>query len=423
MHGPWGTDDDRWVESVKEANEAAAEEARREAIVEKTLRKMFNAKMHTAFETWKAQWLQMNRLRGMIHRMQNRELSQAFTHWVDVWWHIKRAREEEEERREQEREAEERREVLMRRIGNRIANRVIAMAFERWSDQVREIVEMRTLLTRAAKKMQMREISKAFDRWCEYTTEIVEIRTKLERAARKIMGRNLVAAWAKWMDYTIETRSMKYKLRVAAKKMLGRAMLGAWSTWHDMYREARRQRDQMKLAARKMMNRSMSMAWEKWVSLCKELNETRNKLMRVICANGASRAITDWCVRTFGEFLGSRIGHALYTYVGAVGARLANEKVTHEDGRPLSRTLSDSMYQPRHGKNARQLLKETFSNVNVLSGSVRAITTAAVHPEPADYSKYAEPFPEIPHAYVHSYRDSTTGSSKNQNDLTLAEVA
>ena len=131
--------------------------------------------------------------------------------------------------------------------------------------------------------------------------------------------------------------------------------------------------------------------------------------------------ITDWCVRTFGEFLGSRIGHALYTYVGAVGARLANEKVRHEDGRPLSRTLSDSMYQPRHGKNARQLLKETFSNVNVLSGSVRAITTAAVHPEPADYSKYAEPFPEIPHAYVHSYRDSTIG--KNQNELTLADVA
>ena len=62
--------------------------------------------------------------------------------------------------------------MILARSWSKIANRSIALAFERWADAASAMQRSRLTLTRIASKIANRSVSQAFERWSDAAAEL-----------------------------------------------------------------------------------------------------------------------------------------------------------------------------------------------------------------------------------------------------------
>ena len=129
------------------------------------------------------------KLRRYILRIQNKNLSDAFTLWYDDVQHEKKERELQKFMNQINALESQRLAIFAKKLQN-------AWLTKAWNHWFGLFVQLRKIKT-ALGRMRNRAVAGAFDRWMEMVQEQKEMRTLLKRAAMKIQNRLLSGAYAR----------------------------------------------------------------------------------------------------------------------------------------------------------------------------------------------------------------------------------
>ena len=234
-------------------------------------------------------------LAGAVKRMTQATISKAYNTWKNQWFAAKReklekARERAEAAQEQwERDAKSRmsgaeaelealRMQVLNKVVARMLNAKLAAAWTVWHGWWAQAAGLRKMMRR----MLNGKLSQAFDRWWDAKCELVEMRVKISRCLRKIMNRQVSAAFDRWATMVDEAREMRVKLRRAAMKMANRCVSMAFAMWHENWYENKQLRIKLQRMIKRAKNAAVAGAFDRWCEAVEEIVTLRRKMKKIV---------------------------------------------------------------------------------------------------------------------------------------------
>jgi C-terminal processing protease CtpA/Prc len=263
---------DLWQQNVSGARQGRAEEERRNAVMQRVVKRMMHAALAASFLRWRDNVRELRWQQGVMERvarrMKNAGMFAAFQRWrenitekeameatstrVVLRWKLQavarcleRWREltaEEGQKRDlmgrivarmllrsllfamdrwqqnmlavkQERAEEERRQALMRRVAKRMLNQTMAAALERWTVNACELARQRCIMDRILKRMLRGKMSAAYQQWCSNAAEKKVMGAKVGKVVGRWMNRCVGQAIEAWHEYSMEEARRRWEHR------------------------------------------------------------------------------------------------------------------------------------------------------------------------------------------------------------------
>merc|ERR1711881_256786 len=94
---------------------------------------------------------------------------------------------------------------------NRMKNRLLSMAWEKWQFIAEEWRKQKEAFRRSLMKWIKNKMSQAYNKWWAWAEEERHQRMLLNRALNKLIKRKLAAGFTKWYEEALSIASEKYR--------------------------------------------------------------------------------------------------------------------------------------------------------------------------------------------------------------------
>ena len=147
---------------------------------------------------------------------------------------------------------------------NRMKNRKLSMAWERWQEWYADVMEQIRLMKGAMGRFMKRQLSMAWERWQFWYEDFMRQKMLLKQAMKRMMHRKLSMGYQRWVEWYQDLLAERYKAGGAIRRMLMRKLSMAWERWQFWYEDVMHQAFIMQGCINRMQNRLFAQAWESW---------------------------------------------------------------------------------------------------------------------------------------------------------------
>jgi hypothetical protein len=191
----------------------AAEEKRREQLLNRALRRMTYQRASRAFARWTSYASESIRmkslLRKIIGRALNSRVSAAFSSWCTNATAVKYANDVQRLRAEIDARETARKRALMHKTICRALNSKLASGFTTWYKVAAEEKRREQLLNRAVRRMMNARLASGFSAWRIAAAEEKRLEQLLQRAVRRMSHLRLSRAFATWTEFWSVSKSAR----------------------------------------------------------------------------------------------------------------------------------------------------------------------------------------------------------------------
>jgi C-terminal processing protease CtpA/Prc len=281
---------DLWQQNVSGARQGRAEEERRNAVMQRVVKRMMHAALAASFLRWRDNVRELRWQQGVMERvarrMKNAGMFAAFQRWrenitekeameatstrVVLRWKLQAVARCLERWRELTAEEGQKRD-LMGRIVARMLLRSLLFAMDRWQQNMLAVKQERAeeerrqaLMRRVAKRMLNQTMAAALERWTVNACELARQRCIMDRILKRMLRGKMSAAYQQWCSNAAEKKVMGAKVGKVVGRWMNRCVGQAIEAWHEYSMEEARRRNVMTRAARRLEKRGVVLALELW---------------------------------------------------------------------------------------------------------------------------------------------------------------
>ena len=225
----------RWAEHTAEA-------IHQRQLVSKSVSRLLNRRLASAFDSWCSFTSQRLRLHALQDRVSKLHASYLKRHYWDVY------------------ATQFGNQVKARRFLRRMMFSEAHAALKTWKANVDELIHRRMLLQSAVQRMQNRQLAKAFDSWLEWLTLTQRRLGAAEDVGRMLETRCRQQAWDEWKRAFSLSRTFTRAV-MSLKNAKAKQALNQWSFF---VAESKRLREVATHILRRVSNRVLVLAFESW---------------------------------------------------------------------------------------------------------------------------------------------------------------
>ena len=199
---------------------------------------------------------------------------------------------------------EARLEVIVRKVGRRMASLVVARTFDRWVEVAEVKRTYRRKMAKVLRRWQRLELVAMLEKWIAMTDERILCR----RVMNKILQRYLLAgqsrAFISWRAFVdddklrmVDDDRLNAVVRRVAKRMVQLSVARTFDRWYEHSTERREQRRKVGAVLKRWQQLELSAMLDKWAVMTDErilCRRVLNKIMQRYLLSAQSRAMISW---------------------------------------------------------------------------------------------------------------------------------
>eukprot|EP00658_Telonema_sp_P-2_P066629 TRINITY_DN55600_c0_g2_i1.p1 TRINITY_DN55600_c0_g2~~TRINITY_DN55600_c0_g2_i1.p1 ORF type:complete len:424 (-),score=42.70 TRINITY_DN55600_c0_g2_i1:182-1453(-) len=160
----------------------------------------------------------------------------------------------------------------------RMINRLLSMAWEKWQQDCAVRHAQWQLLDSAARKFRNAKVVAAWNQWRSCAEELRRQQSKLRGALTRMKNLQLSRAWEKWQASAAALKHEARLLGGALHRIWNRHLSRAWEKWQQDADEARRQASLLRRGLMRLMKRKLAIAFARWEDFVDEIARSRDRI-------------------------------------------------------------------------------------------------------------------------------------------------
>jgi len=169
---------------------------------------------------------------------------------------------------------------MLRGALNRMRNRLLSMAWEKWQQWYADLMEQKRFMAGALRRMLHRQLSMAWERWQEWYESVKQQQHIMQGALHRMLRRQLSMAWEKWQEWYTQHVQMLYQMEGAVRRMLNRKLSQGWEQWQYWYAEYIRQQILLQRGIQRLRQAKLAAALTTWRIVAEYLIRLMEKMGR-----------------------------------------------------------------------------------------------------------------------------------------------